>query len=981
MTRTYLLRAALLAAAFAPPAAAGTFIPSGQTITPLAAPGAVFEDLNPGLADHPAYRAGQAIKTALSPDGRTLLVLTSGFNDLSARQGKLDGANSTEYVFVYDVSGANAVSPACKQVIKVADTFAGLAFAPGGNTFYVSGGVDDQIYGYTKASAGWALTAAIKLGHAPDKLASQKSNGFDSGGVGFKQLPSAAGIAVSADGKTLAVANIYNNSVSIIDTAAGRVAYEYNLQPFNTTPATGQGVAGGERPFAVQLVGKSRLYVSSLRDREIVVLDIGAASATTPPRLITRIKLPGNPNSMVLDSEASPTRLYVAQDNSDDIAVISLPDNRVIEQIDAIGPQGITRTAERYTGAAPNNLAIHGTTLYATNGGQNAVAVISLAGSAPHHTIGLIPTGWYPQAVSTSGDGKYLYIVNSKSPAGPNPDFASTATFRLKSTPYKSGNGVAQLAAYASNEYVLQIEKAGLLALKVPDAGELRVLTRQVAANNFYSVAEPKPAAETMAELHAKIKHIIYIVKENRTYDQVLGDLANGANGDPTLTVFGKTVTPNFHAIATEFVTLDNFYDSGEVSGNGWEWSTAARETDFNVKAIPLNYAMSPVATDADKKGHNRGGPYDAEGQNSDVNVGIAGLAEREVAEPLYGPISSVFPGGTANFFPGTNNDAAPDGPDGAAQTGYLWDSALRAGLTLRNYGFYVDLDPYDLPAGTPGALLPTDATPYAHHDVQAYASNPALIPYTDPYFRSFDNAYPDFWRFNEWNREFQQFIANKDLPNLTLLRFMHDHMGNFTSPNSVATGLNFPEAQQADDDYAVGLVAQAVANSPYKNNTLIFVVEDDAQDGPDHVDAHRSTAYVIGPYVKHKAVVNTRYTTVNMVRTIEDILGIDHLNLNDAYAEPMWTVFDPAQKDWSFTAAASPYLRGTADAAPGTKFSSDERLRPVKPAAWWGEQTKGFDWSKEDRVPAGLFNRIIWKGFKGDTPYPQSKNTTPDQD
>ena len=229
--------------------------------------------------------------------------------------------------------------------------------------------------------------------------------------------------------------------------------------------------------------------------------------------------------------------------------------------------------------------------------------------------------------------------------------------------------------------------------------------------------------------------------------------------------------------------------------------------------------------------------------------MGIATTAEREVAEPLYGDITKAFPGGTANFFPGTNNDAAPDGPDdGDKQTGYLWDAAVRAGLTVRNYGYYIDLIPYSLPAGTPGYIPPTDSTPYANNDVQAYSTNPTLRGLTDPYFRSFDNNYPDFWRYNEWKREFDNFVTNGDLPNLTFLRFMHDHMGDF---HSAQGGINTPEAQQADDDYAVGLVADAVAHSKYRGNTLIFVVEDDAQDGPDHVDAHRSTAYIVGPYVK----------------------------------------------------------------------------------------------------------------------------------
>ncbi len=965
----------------------GTFVPSGQLITPTAAPGSVFQSLNPGLADHPDYRAGQAIKTALSPDGDTLLVLTSGYNNLNystsgANLGDLEPQDSTEYVFVYDVSGASKSNPSLTQVIQIPDTFEGLAFAPGGKTFYVSGGVDDQIYAYDKTGAGWTLGATIPLGHAPTPTQTQDSLTFDAGGIGFLQSPSASGLTVSADGTLLVVANFYNNSISVISTASNTVEYEYNLQPFNTTPATGNGIAGGERPFTVALAGTSTLYVSSIRDRQIVVLNIAGASATTPPTLITRIPLQGNPNSMVLNDAKTPTRLYVAQDNSDTVSVIDLANNSIIENIDVIGPAGTTTTTERYTGAAPNNLTISNHVLYVTNGGQNAVAVVPLTGPAPHKTIGLIPTGWYPQSITASKDASTLYVVNSKSNPGPNPDYASTSTYALHGTHYPDGNNTEQNFAYASNEYDFQIEQAGLLTLPVPTTAQLAGLTTQVETNNLYNASENPSAVATMAALHQKITHVIYIVKENRTFDQVLGDLGNGSNGDPALAVFGKRVTPNFHDISTDFVTLDNFYDPAEVSGNGWEWSTAARETDFNVKTIPLDYAYAPISDATNQEGYYRGGAYDAEGRNSDVDVGIASLAQRETAEPLYGTISSVFPGGTANFFPGTNNDAAPDGPDDDRQTGYLWDSALRANLTIRNYGYYIDLVPYSLISGTtplPGYIPPTDPTPYANHDVQAYSTNPTLINYTDPYFRSFDNNYPDLWRINEWQREFALYVTNKDLPNLTFLRVMHDHMGNFTSSFNKATGLTFPEAQQADDDYAVGLVAQTVAASPYKDSTLIFVLEDDAQDGPDHVNAHRSTAYVIGPYVKHKAVVSTQYTTVNMIRTIEDILGIDHLNLNDAYAAPMWDVFDLSQKSWSYTAKLSPFLKGTVDATPGVKFSDNLPANPVRTAAWWGEQTKGFDWSKEDRIPSALFNQIIWKAFKGDTPYPVVQGATGD--
>ena len=265
------------------------------------------------------------------------------------------------------------------------------------------------------------------------------------------------------------------------------------------------------------------------------------------------------------------------------------------------------------------------------------------------------------------------------------------------------------------------------------------------------------------------------MVKENRAFDQVLGDLKNGANADPSLAIFGRKVTPNFHRLSNQFVTLDNFFDSGEVSGNGWSWSISARETDMVTKTIPLDYASSPVNP------NGRGAPYESEGQNRNVDVGIATQAGRTNALPVYGQVAAALPGGAANLLPGLNNDGAPDGPQGTPQqSGYLWDSAVRAGLTVRNYGFLLDLTRYFGP--TPALQIPLLEDPHSANTVVAYSTNPTLRPVTDPYFRGFDNAFPDVFRFVEWQREFDQYVAHGNLPNLSLVRLMHDHMGSFGS-------------------------------------------------------------------------------------------------------------------------------------------------------------------------------------------------------
>ncbi len=758
-------------------------LPSGQYIYPTAASGSTFQDLNPNLPDHPNYRAGQAMKTAVSPDGKTLLVMTSGYNNQNYSQagasnyGQFEPSASNEYVFVYDITGNNKTNPMVKQIIQVPDTFEGLTFSPDGSKFYVSGGSDDQVYVYANApGAGWSVAATIPLGHTA--------------GVGFAQAPSVGGLATSVSGKTLVAVNTYNDSISVIDATTNTVKFEYDLRPYNTNPATGTGQAGGETPFSVAIKGETTIYVSSVRDREVVVIDI----STGAPLLVTRIALPGNPNNMIFNNPISQNLLYVAQDNSDQVAVIDTTMNAVVEEIDAIAPPGVLSNPERFTGAAPNALAISpdGQTLYVSQGGANAVAVISLVGPAPHQVAGLIPTGWYPHSLSLSASGRDLYVVNGKSDPGPNPLNLTGDTYALKRTKYPGGNQAAGNAASAANQYVFQVEKAGLLAMPVPGPKDLTNLTSIVAANNFYSKLPNPKDEQMMAALRQRIHHVIYIVKENRTFDQVLGDLTNGANGDPTLAVFGRRITPNFHRLSEKFATLDNFFDSSEVSGNGWEWTTAARETDLNVKQIPLDYASSPTPNAINQGG--RAAPYDAEGQNRNVDVGIATLADRLVAEPAYATLAAGLPGGPANLLPGTNNDAEPDGPAFNRQTGRIWDAVLRAGMTVRNYGFLIDLSRY---FGVPPAI-PLDPHPFTDGVIQAYSTNPSLIPVTDPYFRSFDNNYPDYWREQEWEREFGQYIGGGNLPTLSLVRLMHDHMGSF---GTAIAGVNFPEAQQADND------------------------------------------------------------------------------------------------------------------------------------------------------------------------------------
>jgi Phosphoesterase family len=453
-----------------------------------------------------------------------------------------------------------------------------------------------------------------------------------------------------------------------------------------------------------------------------------------------------------------------------------------------------------------------------------------------------------------------------------------------------------------------------------------------------------------MQALHDRIHHVIYIVKENRTYDQVLGDLGEG-NGDPALAEFPRAVTPNQHRLAREFVDLDNFYDPGDVSGDGWAWSMAARVTDIGAKNVPMNYSEI-----------GRGGSYDWQGVNRFINSGLTGAARR-AADPAI-PADP-------DLLPGTHNVGAPDGPEpGEIEQGYLWNAALRAHLSVRNYGFEVDQTLYD-PAWGPIAT-PLDRQPAEHQVRMASAAHQELLSLTDPYFRGFDTNYPDFYREAEWQREFAGYQRRGDLPALSLVYLMMDHTSGGVA--GALDGVDTPETQVADNDYAVGRLVEAVAGSRYARDTLIFIVEDDSQDGPDHVDAHRSIAFVVGPYVKHGAVVSERYNTVNMIRTMTDLLGLEHLGIFDAHTGPMSRVFDLGAERWSFRAIVPEVLRSTRLPLPAAPAGA-KVAQPSHPASWWAQRTRGMDFVHRDSADASAYNRILWQGLMGDRPYPLSRS------
>jgi DNA-binding beta-propeller fold protein YncE len=958
--------------------------PPGLLITPTVLKDAVPQDLSPGFAlpyfraNYPNFVAGEAVKAVVSPDGTTLAILTAGMNSLyfpnnddlsNPNLGKVDTAASTQFLFLYDIAGANKTKPVLKQVIQQKNSHVGLVWAPNGQTLYAAGGCDDAVYAYSKNGSGsFVLSATINLGHAPNGCVANAAN---QKGLGLSVEPNVAGLAISADGGTLVAANNYNDSISIINTGT-KTVQDLDLRPWAS--GAPNGTKGGTFPYSVVLKASGAgniAYVGSDRDREVVVVNISTQ------KVVTRIPTDGNPNGMALSADGS--MLFVAQDNQDQVAVISTASNTITHQIDTRGPARLD-FPKNTTGAAPTAVTVNTAkkTLYAVNAGSNSIAVIPLTGPYAFNTVGLLPTAYDPTDVAFSADGSWMYVVNGKSNTGPNSlyGYGNMAFVTFKQVDPPETNAQESTELNSNNQYQFQLEHATLVSAEVPGNEDLWDFTSRVAANNGYRQEATESDEKVMDFLHSKIKHVIYIVKENRTFDQILGDLHNGSNGDPSLTLFGEGVTPGFHRMARNFVTIDNFMDPGDGSMDGWSWSMRGRVTNTETITQQENYARV-----------NRGLSYEGEGQNRNIPSNLNTTAERNLffdptgATTPYSNATSSLSGGTPNILAGDGDHAATDGPTGYQQ-GYIFNAVLNAGGTVRNYGWM---------ANTPGKITDTGnlttgnpiSDPFAANVIQTTAANQLINQngFYDPYFRAYDQSYPDVWRFNEWNREFQQFVKNSNLPALEMIRgFSHDHTGSFSTSLG---GVNTPELQQADNDYAVGLLVQTVANSPYAKDTLIIIIEDDSQDGADHVDSHRATTYFVGPYVRQHALVSTRYSQPNVLRTIEDVLGTEHINLNTYYARPMADLFETkGSGKWTFQAVASTLLTpilikpiapisqaGGLGLDPKTVvFASGPQLKPTHDVQYWAARTRNFDFSGEDRVPKELYNKILWEGIKGTT-------------
>ena len=934
----------------------GSILPTGQVITPTAAPGSTLQVLSTGLRADGNADAAEAVNTALSPDGKTLLVLTSGWNrdnrlpngtsitfpTLDPNTGAPVGTTThSEWVFVYALGSGGTLTK--QQQINVPSTYSGLAWAPGGTRFFVSGGQDDRVYVYRFNGSQFVADAPfVLLGHnsnanAPfpnydgsilkgTKAAQAVTFNGSSAIVGGAVV---AGLALSQDGKTLVAANFENDSISIVDTATRVVLREVKF----FTP--GGTVAQGEFPYDVLVLSNASgaaetAFVTSQRDDQVMAVDMASGNFTS-------IAVGDQPNRMTLSKDQK--TLYVVNGNSDTVSVIDTAAKAVVNTI------SLSRPGDKYKGSNANSAALSPDekTLYVTLGYENAVAVVNLATG---RVSGRIPTGWYPTSVSVSQDGARLYVCTFKSNSGPNPS-----------------NGPAPNTSFVVTRS-LPLEKAQLNIIPVPNAAALSQLSQQVDNNNGLSNRRPN---SLMTVLQSKIQHVIYIVKENKTYDQILGDLPRG-NGDPTLTQYPQPVSPNHHSLALTFGLLDNFYDSGQVSGDGWGWSTYAETTDYNEKTIAVNYGNG-----------GRGVTYDSEGTSR--LIGQESPDSASTINPFTVRLTTVLdPTGSSAILPGSKNVNAPFGArdiSAGAVGGHLWESALRANKTVRDYGFFIDQAYYATSQSDPTKpdpvlkiYLPVSPTPFASNLPQAVALAPELRDKTDVYFRGFDMNNADTYLYNEWVRD----LTVNGLPNLSLVRLPHDHFG---STSTAIAGLNTPSLQMSDNDYAIGRLVEYISHSQYWQNTAIFILEDDSQNGGDHVDSHRSFAYAISPYSKRGVTVSTNYNTVNVLRTIEDLLGIDHLNQSDANATPMADVFTTTPDFTPYTAivpgnlCAAPVDPNLVPACKSAGTIISKQVRELHDGAWWAEKLKGFDFHDADRADAEDFNRVLWEGTMGTVPYP----------
>ena len=701
------------------------------------------------------------------------------------------------------------------------------------NTIYAAQGAKDSICSY-QIDADGQLTQPTSI--------STKAGDFP------------AGLAID-DAQHLYVANNasadsdtgFANPASMAIYSTGADPRELGRYTFDNPTHTSNFLLG-----VVALRDGSRAYAASQRDGCVYVLN-----TTDPahPSLISSIATGSHPLAMILNRDQS--RLWVTNALSDTLSLIDTASAKVLGTVllrpgTSRGLPGVTPTA---LALSPNEKRI-----YVTLADMNAVGVVDVASMT---LKGMIPAGWYPTGVLATADNRLL-VVNAKGSKSRNPN--------PKNNPVNPRTG--------KDPYILNVIQGSLQTLPVPDDKELADLTDTVIHDNHLDDLADRETSNPLASLGIKsgnIKHIIYIIKENRTYDQVLGDDPRG-NGDPSLVLFGNDITPNQHALADRFVLLDNCYACGEVSGDGWTWSTQSMANDYVKRNIPYNYS-------------SRGRTYDFEGENNGYITG---------GFPATGP-----DGKPLSQSPAFQN-GAPAVPNVAAIDVHLWDRAHDAGISYRNYGFFLSTKNDNDPAPAMPAYYPTvKGLQPPGHDLDGL---------TDMDFPSFNLDFPDSdapkvyfdqthdnsckyklesygkynlpSRFAEWNREFQEMLAKDPsgnaVPALMFVRLPHDHTQGLSGRK------HSPQSEVADNDYSIGQLVDAVSHSPIWQSTAIFIIEDDAQNGPDHVDAHRTTAYIISPWISRGSVDHRFCNTDSVLKTMELLLGLQPMSQYDALALPI---------------------------------------------------------------------------------------------
>lgn len=698
--------------------------------------------------------------------------------------------------------------------ISVAKSWLGLKFSADEKYLYASGGNDNWILKYAVRRNQLIIMDTIKLGNPwPERI-------------------SPAGIDIDDAANKLYVVTKDNNSLYIIDLK---------------TKSTFEKVKLPAEAFTCVLSNnKKELYISCWGAGKLLIYN------TVLNKLTDEIVVGSNPNDFCISKSGK--FLFIANANDNSVSIINLQTKKVIETLNAAlypnAPNGSTTNAVA--------LSADEKTLYIANADNNCLSVFDISMPGSSKSKGFIPVGWYPTVVKTIG--KKIYVANGKgftsfaNPNGPNP-IAKNINLGFQKGDTSKPKEV---------EYIGGLFKGTLSIINEPNEQTLATYSQLVYKNCPYtktkeliSAGEINNPIPSKVGDHSPIKHVFYIVKENRTYDQVLGDMKEG-NGDPSLCLFGEKVTPNQHAISREFVLLDNFYVDGEVSADGHNWSFAAYSNDYLEKTWVTSYG-------------GRGGDYDAEG-----NRAIA------------------------------NN-----------KNGFIWDYCKRAGVSYRTYGEFAD----------------------------DYKPNiPVLKDHFCTYFTSWDQRVRDTTRFGQWKRDFDSLYAINAVPQLSTLRIINDHT------EGLSLGRPTPIAHVADNDLAIGMMIEYLSNHPIWKESAVFILEDDAQDGPDHVDAHRSTAYVAGGFVKRGFVDHTMYSTSSMLRTIELILGLPPMSQYDAAATPMFRSF-------SEKANLSPFK--------AKPLQVDINEKNNKTSAWQ-KMSDQFDFTKEDRVASKAFNEVIWKAVKG---------------